>query len=120
MRPISKLNGHVAARWSIGAAFSLEPQIMARTPSSARLAHALPLVIVAGCLISLLSFGPRSIMGLFVAPMTEAHGWSRELFALSIAIQNIVWGLGQPVAGAVADRYGTARVLAGGGVIYAA
>jgi MFS family permease len=81
---------------------------------------ALPIIIVAGCLISLLSFGPRSIMGLFLAPMTEAHGWSRETFALSIAIQNIMWGIGQPFAGALADRYGSGRVLAGGGFIYAA
>ena len=89
------------------------------TPSRAIIV-ALPLVIVAGCLISLLSFGPRSIMGLFLAPMTEAHGWSREIFALSIAIQNIIWGIGQPIAGAIADRYGSGRVLAGGGVVYAA
>jgi len=84
------------------------------------IAVALPVVIVAGCLISLLSFGPRSIMGLFLTPMTEAHGWGREVFALSLAIQNIMWGIGQPIAGAIADRYGSARVLAGGGVIYAA
>jgi MFS family permease len=81
---------------------------------------ALPIVIVCGCLISLLSFGPRSIMGLFLAPMTDAHGWSREIFALSIAVQNIIWGFGQPIAGAIADRYGSGRVLAGGGFIYAA
>jgi len=83
------------------------------------IAYALPVVIVAGCLISLLSFGPRSIMGLFLAPMTEARGWSREIFALSIAIQNLIWGIGQPVAGAIADRWGSGRVLAAGGVIYA-
>lgn len=83
------------------------------------IAVALPVVIVAGCLISLISFGPRSIMGLFLAPMTEARGWSREIFALSIAIQNIMWGLGQPIAGAIADRYGSGRVLAAGGLIYA-
>ncbi len=77
-------------------------------------------MIVAGCLISLFSFGPRSIMGLFLTPLTEARGWSREIFALSIAIQNIVWGLGQPIAGAIADRYGSGRVLAGGGLLYAA
>ncbi len=88
-------------------------------PTSA-LAVALPLVIVAGCLISFLSFGPRSIMGLFLAPMTEAREWSREIFALSIAIQNIIWGMGQPIAGAIADRYGSGRVLAGGGLVYAA
>src|SRR5688572_11338296 len=82
-------------------------------------ARALPLV-VCGCIISLLSFGPRSIMGLFLAPMTEAREWSRELFALSIAIQNIMWGIGQPIAGAIADRYGSGRVLAAGGLIYAA
>ncbi len=81
---------------------------------------ALPTFVVAGCLIALLSFGPRTIMGLFLAPMTEARGWSREAFALSIAIQNIMWGIGQPFAGAVADRYGSGRVLAVGGLIYAA
>src|ERR1700752_4038068 len=83
-------------------------------------AIALPIVIITGCLISLLSFGPRAIMGLFFTPMIEAHGWSREIFALSIAIQNIAWGVGQPFAGALADRYGTGRVLAGGGLLYAA
>ena len=88
--------------------------------ASRPVAVALPIVIAAGCLISLLSFGPRSIMGLFLAPMTDAHGWSREIFALSIAIQNIMWGLGQPVAGAIADRYGSGRVLAAGGLVYAA
>ena len=91
------------------------PRLHARS-----VAVALPVVIVAGCLISLLSFGPRSIMGLFLAPMTEARGWSREIFALSIAIQNIMWGIGQPFAGAIADRYGSGRVLAGGGLVYAA
>ncbi|MGH6923831.1 MAG: MFS transporter [Propylenella sp.] len=90
------------------------------TSTTRSVAVALPVVIVAGCLISLISFGPRSIMGLFLAPMTEAREWSREIFALSIAIQNIVWGLGQPIAGAIADRYGSGRVLAGGGLIYAA
>lgn len=89
-------------------------------PPPARAAvRALPAVIVAGCLIALLSNGPRTTMGLFLAPMTEARGWSREIFALSIAIQNIMWGIGQPIAGAIADRYGTGRVLAGGGLLYA-
>jgi MFS family permease len=77
-------------------------------------------MVVAGCVIAMLSFGPRSVMGLFLAPMTQAHDWSRELFALAIAIQNIMWGFGQPIAGAIADRWGSGRVLAGGGVIYAA
>jgi MFS family permease len=91
-----------------------------QSPSAHSVAVALPIFIVAGCLISLLSFGPRSIMGLFLAPMTEAREWSREIFALSIAIQNIMWGIGQPLAGAIADRYGSGRVLAAGGLLYAA
>ena len=89
-------------------------------PAVRSLIRALPLVIAAGCLIALFSNGPRTIMGLFLAPMTDAHGWSRETFALAIAVQNIVWGLGQPLAGAISDRYGSARVLAGGGLLYAA
>lgn len=89
------------------------------SPAARSLTIALPVVIVAGCLISLISFGPRSVMGLFLAPMTEAREWSREIFALSIAIQNIVWGIGQPIAGAFADRYGAGRVIAIGGLIYA-
>jgi MFS family permease len=96
---------------------------MTSAPSAAPLHRrfAVPLwgVVLAGCLIALLSFGPRSVMGLFLAPMTDAKGWSREIFALAIAIQNLLWGLGQPVAGAIADRWGTGRVLAGGGLVYA-
>ncbi|WP_249693339.1 MFS transporter [Stappia sp. WLB 29] len=78
----------------------------------------LPLIIVCGCLIALLSFGPRSALGLFLAPMTEARDWSREIFALALAIQNLVWGAAQPIAGMVSDRFGTARTLAFGGIVY--
>lgn len=88
--------------------------------SRPRLWQTASIVIIAGCLISLIAFGPRTALGLFLTPMTEARGWGREIFALAIAIQNIMWGAGQPLAGAVADRYGTARVLAAGGLIYAA
>ena len=77
-------------------------------------------VIVCGCLIALLTFGMRTSFGLFTEPLPAARGWDREIFALAIAIQNLLWGLGQPFAGAIADRYGAARVLAAGGVVYAA
>lgn len=80
----------------------------------------IPLIIVCGCLIALLSFGPRSAMGLFFQPMTEARDWSREIFALALAIQNLVWGAAQPVAGMVADRFGTWKALTFGAVLYAA
>ncbi len=78
------------------------------------------LVIVAGCIIGLVTFGVRSSFGLFTDPLTELRGWDREAFAFAIAIQNLVWGLGQPIAGGIADRYGAGRVLAAGGLLYAA
>ncbi|MXN66056.1 MFS transporter [Stappia sp. GBMRC 2046] len=95
---------------------------MSRSSAASPLSSArpnVPLIIVCGCLIALLSFGPRSALGMFLLPMTEARGWSREIFALALAIQNLTWGAAQPFAGMLADRYGTARVFAAGVVIYA-
>ena len=77
-------------------------------------------ILVCGCLIAMLSFGPRSSMGLFMTPISGTHGWGRDVFALAIAFQNLLWGLGQPFAGAVADRFGPMRVLAAGALLYAA
>ncbi len=76
-------------------------------------------IILAGCLIAIVTFGTRAGFGLWLEPMSGQFGWKREIFALSMAIQNLVWGMVQPFAGALADRYGSARVLAGGGVLYA-
>jgi MFS family permease len=81
--------------------------------------RSVPLIVIAGCLIAVLSFGPRSTMGFFLTPMTSEYGWSRETFALAIAIQNLVWGIAQPFVGMLADKYGTARVLTGGAILYA-
>jgi MFS family permease len=64
------------------------------------------IIIVAGAVALALSFGVRSIFGVTLAPMSADLGWPRETFALSLALQNIVWGLAQPAFGAVADRYG--------------
>ena len=75
-------------------------------------------VILAACLIALIGFGTRSSFGLYLDPMTVANGWSRETFALAMAIQNLLWGIGVPVAGAIADRYGPGLVIALGAVIY--
>lgn len=67
----------------------------------------------------MLAIGIRQSFGLFLQPMTMEHGWTRETFGLAIALQNIVWGFGQPFAGAIADRFGAARVIAAGGIFYA-
>jgi MFS family permease len=79
-----------------------------------------PLVIIAcGCAIGLLSFGPRSSLGFFVQPMSREFSWGRDVFGLALAVQNLLWGLGQPVAGAIADRFGVLRVMCAGAVLYA-
>lgn len=78
------------------------------------------LIIASGSLIAMLTFGPRSAMGFFQLPMLADTGWDRSTFGLAMAIQNLCWGLGQPFFGALADKYGTARVLTLSGLIYAA
>jgi MFS family permease len=93
----------------------------APTPAARTIPWRTPAVILfAGCLIALLGFGPRSSFGFFLTPMSQANGWGRDVFALAFAIQNLLWGIGQPLAGAVADRFGTVRVLSGGALLYAA
>ena len=89
-------------------------------PASVPVTWRTPLVIiVCGCLIALLSFGPRSSLGFFVQPMSSEFAWGRDVFGLGLAIQNLLWGLGQPFAGAIADRFGIFRVMCVGALLYA-
>src|SRR5229473_4844503 len=89
-------------------------------PSSAALTWRTPLVIiVCGCLIGMLTFGPRSTLGFFLQPMSREFAWGRDVFGLALAIQNLLWGIGQPIAGAIADRFGVLRVMCVGAVLYA-
>lgn len=78
------------------------------------------IVVAIGSLILLFSMGPRSAMGFFQLPILSSTEWTRSDFGLAMALQNLAWGIGQPVFGAIADRYGTARVLVLGGLLYAA
>ena len=79
-----------------------------------------PLVVmICGCLIAIIGFGPRSSLGLFLTPMSSVHGWGREVFALALAIQMLMWGAAQPFVGAIADRFGPITVLCAGAVLYA-
>lgn len=75
--------------------------------------------IMAGCLIAFISFGFAATFGVFLRPISEDLGWGREVLSLSMAIQALCWGLAQPLAGMVADRYGAARVLAAGAILSA-
>ncbi len=77
------------------------------------------LLIVLGSLVVTLAMGLRHGFGLFLEPMSAELGWGRGVFAFALAIQNLLWGLSQPFAGALADRFGAARVVVAGGVLYA-
>ncbi len=76
-------------------------------------------IIVCGCAIAMLGFGPRSAMGFFIQPMGHEFSWGRDVFGLALAVQNLLWGLGQPIAGAIADRFGIFRVMFVGALLYA-
>jgi MFS family permease len=68
----------------------------------------------------MVGFGPRATLGFFLTPMSTANGWGREVFALSVAIQTLLYGAAQPFSGAIADRFGTVRVIIAGTLLYAA
>ncbi|MEL0019886.1 MAG: MFS transporter [Rickettsiales bacterium] len=76
-------------------------------------------IIIAGATIVTISMGVRNTFGIFLNPLSAEHGVSISMLSLAIALQNLVWGLAQPVAGAISDRHGAGRVIALGGVLYA-
>ncbi len=79
-----------------------------------------PLVfVVAGGLIMGLALGIRHATGIFQVPITMGNGWTREIFGFSIAVQNLIWGIAQPITGMLADRFGSMRVIIAGLIFYA-
>jgi len=81
--------------------------------------HKVPIFAIScACIIGLLAFGPRSAMGFFQLPILQDNGWDRTTFGMAMALQNLCWGLGQPLFGLVADKFGTWRVLAFGALLY--
>ena len=108
------------ARWSYAQVFHLSRPAAAPAPvmtPSQRLAF---VALILGGLIAAVSFGVRGGFGLYLGPISLDFGVGREVFALSIALQNLVWGVTQPFFGAFADRYGPFRAIMIGGVFYAA
>ncbi len=77
------------------------------------------LIVAAGCLIAMITWGPRSAAGAMQLPVLQTYGWSTEAYAFAFAVQNLLWGLGQPIAGRLADAYGSQRVLISGSLLYA-
>ena len=74
--------------------------------------------VALACILLAINFGFRSSLGLFLKPVSETFGYGREVFAFSLALQNLLWGLSQPVAGAFADKFGTSRVVIVGTIFY--
>ena len=96
---------------------------MAHSPMPSVADHRRPsdlwIPIVASGLIMGLALGARHVQGLFLLPVTMDRGWSREGFAMAMAVQNLTWGIAQPFAGMVADRFGATKVIAAGLILYA-
>lgn len=79
----------------------------------------LSFAVIIACVLLAINFGIRSSFGFFLSPISESFGYGREVFAFSLALQNLCWGLFQPIAGAVADKYGTSKAIIGGTILYA-
>ena len=77
-------------------------------------------VLVAGCIVIMLGFAIRASFGVFQIPIAEEFGWLRADFSLAIAIQNLAWGIGQPIFGALAEKFGDRRAIIVGALFYAA
>ena len=76
-------------------------------------------VLIAGSIILIVGFGVRATFGVFQIPIAEEFGWARVEFSLAIAIQNLFWGIGQPIFGALAEKIGDRKAIAMGAVLYA-
>jgi len=76
------------------------------------------LVLILGTVILCVSFGVRSSLGVYMKPISLDLGWGREVFAFAVALQSLVWGLSTPMMGYLADRFGPAKIVALGGILY--
>ena len=77
-------------------------------------------ILMAGCAILMISFAIRASFGMFQIPIASEFGWMRADFSLAIAVQNLAWGIGQPIFGALAERFGDRRAIILGALLYAA
>ena len=77
-------------------------------------------ILVVGCIIILVSFAVRASFGVFQIPVADEFGWLRTEFSLAIAVQNLAWGIGQPIFGALAEKTSDRTAILFGSLIYAA
>jgi len=93
---------------------------MTAIPAAPGKAPLLTPILLAGCIILMLSFAVRASFGVFQIPIATEFGWPRAEFSLAIAIQNLAWGIGQPMFGAIAERFGDRKAIISGAMLYAA
>ena len=74
-------------------------------------------LLIAGCIIVMLSFAVRASFGVFQIPVAEEFGWLRSEFSMAIALQNLFWGIGQPIFGAIADKVTDRKAIILGGLV---
>ena len=91
---------------------------MSVTQDETRFSKPLIYMLIGSAFILALSLGIRHGFGLYLVPMSHEFGWSHQVFSLAIAFQNLLWGAVQPFTGALADKYGSKKVVAVGGVLY--
>ena len=77
-------------------------------------------ILIAGCAVLMISFAIRASFGVFQIPVAAEFGWARAEFSLAIAIQNLAWGIGQPIFGALAEKFGDRKAIIVGALFYAA
>ena len=77
-------------------------------------------ILIMGSIILLINFAIRASFGVFQIPIANEFGWAREEFSLALAIQNLAWGIGQPIFGAIADKLGDRKAIILGALVYAA
>ena len=87
--------------------------------SESRFSKPLIYMLIGSAFILALSLGVRHGFGLYLVPMSESFGWNHQIFSFAIALQNLLWGVVQPFTGALADKYGSKKVVAVGGILYA-
>ena len=76
-------------------------------------------VLIGGCIVMMIGFAIRASFGVFQIPVAEEFGWPRAEFSFAIAVQNLAWGIGQPIFGAIAERFGDRRAIILGALTYA-
>ncbi len=105
-------------RYTVALLFCLQRALLPRMFSTTRTPRLMPVLLASGIILTL-AMGIRHGFGFWLQPISQHHGWTRETYSLAMAVQNLMWGVFGPFAGIAADRFGAARVVFIGAILYA-